>query len=121
MTVMQHFVPELSLFLSYMCVRCAYFIIHLDSEANMEFSSLSLDDQVALVPSTAEDAIQSWEKLWSDLKELQELTTEFGRIVAEQQERIDVVNENIDQAEQLIEQGRGELSKVSLKPPTDTH
>lgn len=83
----------------------------------MEFSSLSLDDQVALVPSSAEDAIQSWEKLWTDLKELQELTTEFGRIVAEQQERIDGVNENIEQAEQLIEQGRGELNKVSFMDP----
>lgn len=87
--------------------------IHVDSEMNAEFLSLSLDDQVALVPSNEEEAIQSWEKLWSDLKNLQELTTEFGRIVAEQQDRIDGVNENIEQAEQHIEQGGGELRKVS--------
>ena len=87
--------------------------IHIDSETNAEFLSLSLDDQVALVPSNKEEAIQSWEKLWSDLKDLQELTTEFGRIVAEQQDRIDGVNENIEQAEQRIEQGGGELRKVS--------
>ena len=70
-------------------------MIHLDSETSEEFQSLSLDDQVALVPSNAEETIQSWEKLRNDLRELQELTTEFGRIVASQQDRIDGVSANI--------------------------
>lgn len=95
-----------------MCIFCVC-TIPLDSETSEDFQSLSLDDQVALVPSNAEDTIQSWEKLRSDLRELQELTTEFGRIVADQQDRIDGVNANIEQAEQRIENGGGELRKVS--------
>ena len=96
-----------------MCVYTCVCVIHLDSETSEEFQSLSLDDQVALVPSNAEETIQSWEKLRNDLRELQELTTEFGRIVASQQDRIDGVSANIEQAEQLIQEGGGELRKVS--------
>ena len=83
-----------------------------ESELDVEFSSLSLDDQVALVPPSEEDTIQSWETLLSDLKELQSLTNELYNVVDSHQEVIDRIENHLEDAELKIQQGKEQLAKV---------
>ena len=85
-----------------------------ESELDVEFSSLSLDDQVALVPLSEEDTIQSWETLLSDLKELQSLTNELYNVVDNHQEVIDRIENHLEDAELKIQQGKEQLAKVCV-------
>lgn len=85
-----------------------------DSDLNMEFSSLSLDDQIALVPSNEEETIRSWETLLDDLKELQSLASELYTATHTQQETLEGVEHHIEEAHIRVEDGKHQLSKASF-------